>query len=65
MYLTTPIVLRAARIEPVPSTNMKPLCFAGGDGLVELWVEIETAADFKLAPDSAEPTIEEGDTVLF
>jgi CheY-specific phosphatase CheX len=65
VYITTPIVLRAARIEPLPRHNQKPRTFSAAPGSVELWVEVETAPDFKLKPEAAEATLNEGDAILF
>jgi CheY-specific phosphatase CheX len=65
VYITTPIVLRAARIEPLPRHNLKPRTFSASPGSVKLWVEVDTAADFKLEPEAAEATLSEGDTILF
>jgi CheY-specific phosphatase CheX len=65
VYVTTPIVLRGARIEPLPRHNLRPRTFDGASGSVELWVEVETAADFKLTPEAAETTLSEGDAIRF
>lgn len=65
VYITTPIVLRGARIEPLPRRNLKPVVFEGGGGKLSLWVEIETAPDFQLAPEAIEETASEGDALLF
>jgi hypothetical protein len=65
VYITTPIVLRAARVEPMPQGGLKPRLFAAPEGNVELWVEIEIAPDFTLAPEAAEATVDEGDAILF
>jgi CheY-specific phosphatase CheX len=65
VYITTPIVLRAARVEPVPKGDWKPRAFAAADGIVELWVEVETAADFQLTPGAAETTLSVGESILF
>lgn len=66
VYITTPIVLRAARVEPLPHHNLRPRSFSAPEGgLVELWVEVETAPDFKLSPEATEGTLTEGDTILF
>jgi hypothetical protein len=65
VYITTPIVLRGARIEPSPRKNLKPAVFEAPGGLLHLWVEVETAPDFVLTPETAEETIGEGEALLF
>jgi len=65
VYVTTPIVLRGARIEPLPRRHLTPRVFKGGGGTLSLWVEIETAPDFALAKDVIEETANEGDALLF
>lgn len=65
VYITTPIVLRATRIEPLPRTTLMPRSFHAHNGLVKLWVEVETTPDFQMVPGSAEEAIAEGETLLF
>jgi len=65
VYITTPIVLRGARIEPLPRRNLTPRVFKGGGGTLSLWVEIETAPDFVLAEEVIEETAAEGEALLF
>lgn len=65
VYITTPIVLRGARIEPSPNKQMQPAIFDAGGGTLHLWVEVETAPDFALSPETAEETIGEGEALLF
>lgn len=65
VYITTPIVLRGARIEPSPRKNLKPSVFEAPGGLLHLWVEVETAPEFVLTPETAEETIGEGEALLF
>jgi hypothetical protein len=66
VYITTPIVLRGARIEPMPRRHMTPRYFTGGGGSLSLWVEVDTAPDFKLDKKAlAEEAADEGDALLF
>lgn len=66
VYITTPIVLRGARIEPLPRRHLTPRSFRGGGGALSLWVEVETAPDFKLDKDALdEDSANEGDALLF
>jgi CheY-specific phosphatase CheX len=65
VYITTPIVLRATRVEPLPRVKLVPRSFGAKDGSVALWVEVEVAPDFKLQPEAAETPIAEGETLLF
>ena len=65
VYITTPIVLRATRIEPLPRHKLVPRSFSASDGTVALWVEVEVTPDFKLAPETAETPVAEGETLLF
>jgi hypothetical protein len=63
VYITTPIVLRAARIEPMPKRAVQPIGFHGDGGAVAIWVEVETSHDFRFAP--GEEPVAEGETLLF
>jgi hypothetical protein len=66
VYITTPVVLRGARIEPLPSRHLTPRSFKGGGGTLSLWVEVETAPDFKLDKEALdEESANEGDALLF
>ncbi|MDB4972732.1 MAG: hypothetical protein JWN48_1073 [Myxococcaceae bacterium] len=66
VYITTPIVLRATRIEPLPRRKLSPRSFAcSSGGTVELWVEVEVGPDFSWDASSAEVPIGEGETLLF
>lgn len=65
VYITTPIVLRGARIEPSPRKHIKPAVFEAPGGVMHLWVEVETAPDFALQPETAEETVGEGEALLF
>jgi len=63
VYITTPIVLKATRIEPLPRRTLMPRAFTAADGTVALWVEVEITPDFQLVP--GDPPIPEGETLLF
>lgn len=64
VYITTPIVLRATRIEPLPRRNLQPRTFEAVGGDVALWVEVETAPDFSFA-ENVEVPVGEGEALLF
>lgn len=63
VYITTPIVLRATRIEPLPRRTLVPRTFKAADGTVALWVEVEITPEFQLTP--GEEPVAEGETLLF
>jgi CheY-specific phosphatase CheX len=66
VYITTPIVLRATRIEPLPRRKLVPRGFRSeSGGSIALWVEVEIAPDFCIVPSNAEQPIAEGETLLF
>jgi hypothetical protein len=66
VYITTPIVLRATRIEPLPRRKLVPRGFTGeSGGSVALWVEVEIGAGFKKLPVAVELPAAEGETLLF
>jgi CheY-specific phosphatase CheX len=64
VYITTPIVLRAMRIEPLPRHEILPRAFRAAGGVIALWVEVETTPGFVLVP-TGESSIAEGETLLF
>jgi CheY-specific phosphatase CheX len=64
VYITTPIVLRATRIEPLPRRQLIPSSFRGGQGSLALWVEVDTTPEFVLSPPNELP-VAEGETLLF
>ncbi|HEX5656854.1 MAG TPA: chemotaxis protein CheX [Polyangiales bacterium] len=64
VYITTPIVLRATRIEPLPRKPLRPCSFRGGEGSLALWVEVDTTPQFVLSPPDELP-VAEGETLLF
>jgi CheY-specific phosphatase CheX len=64
VYITTPIVLRATRIEPLPRRKLEPSGFTAANGSIALWVEVDTSPDFVLSPPDEMP-VAEGETLLF
>jgi CheY-specific phosphatase CheX len=65
VYITTPIVLRATRIEPLPRRKLTPRAFTAVGGKVALWVEVETSPEFKITENAVEIPIGEGEALLF
>lgn len=66
VYITTPIVLRATRIEPLPRRKLVPRGYSlKTGGTVSLWVEVEIGPDFQLAPNEGETPVAEGETLMF
>jgi len=65
VYITTPIVLRATRIEPLPRRKLHPRAFTGRGGNVALWVEVETSPEFVISEGAVETPVAEGETLLF
>jgi len=66
VYITTPIVLRATRIEPLPRRKLVPRGFSlKSGGTVSLWVEVEIGPDFVMTPNEAEVPVAEGETLMF
>jgi CheY-specific phosphatase CheX len=65
VYITTPIVLRATRIEPLPRHTLVPKIFTAANGAVNLWVEVETSPEFEMVPGAVEEAVAEGETLLF
>lgn len=64
VYITTPIVLRATRIEPLPRRKLQPRAFAARGGRVTLWVEVEISPEFTVS-EAAELPVSEGETLFF
>lgn len=65
VYITTPIVLRATRIEPLPRRKLTPRAFSAAGGKVSLWVEVETSPEFKFGEPGEEVPVSEGEALLF
>lgn len=64
--MSIPVVLTATQLTPLPQTKADPLCFAVGDGVVTVWLEVEADADLVLAEPSADSMIAaEGEAMLF
>ena len=64
VYITTPIVLRATRIEPLPRRKLAPRGFTALNGTIALWVEVETASDFRMGT-TEDTAVAEGEALLF
>jgi CheY-specific phosphatase CheX len=64
VYITTPVVLRGTRMEPLPAVDIAPRTFTTADGSLLLWVEVETGPDFEISP-SPGPVVSEGEAILF
>jgi hypothetical protein len=66
VYITTPIVLQGARIEPLPRHRLLHQQFTAAGGVVSMWVEVETTPDFVLSDEAAEESgAVEGEALLF
>jgi len=66
VYITTPIVLRATRIEPLPRRKLVPRGFSlKTGGTVSLWVEVEIGPDFAITANAGEVPAAEGETLMF
>lgn len=65
VYITTPIVLQGARIEPLPRRELKSHQFEAMGGRVSLWVEVETTPDFVLSNEPEEEVAAEGEAMMF
>jgi CheY-specific phosphatase CheX len=64
VYITTPVVLRGTRIEPLPTEGALPRVFRSTEGTVVLWIQVETSPDFtQSAPGEA--CAAEGEAILF
>jgi len=46
--LSTPVVLQGEHVAPLPRRVLIPAAFAGTEGTVLVWVDVETKADFQL-----------------
>jgi hypothetical protein len=64
VYITTPIVLQGARIEPLPRHRFRQQLFESDNGKVALWVEAETAPEFVLSDGPVEEAVAEGEAML-
>jgi CheY-specific phosphatase CheX len=64
VYITTPIVLRATRIEPLPRRELAARVLRGAGGTISLWCEVEVSADFKLNVPG-QIAVAEGEALLF
>lgn len=65
LALTTPVVLQGLRLEPLPKHEAEPVIFKGANGMVLVWVEIETVAGFELQAEGPSQTAAMGDIQVF
>jgi CheY-specific phosphatase CheX len=65
LALGTPVVLQGLRVQPLPKNEAAPCVFAGGNGMVWVWMEIETANDFVLAAEGPSQTASMGEIQVF
>lgn len=66
--LTTPVVLRGVRLEPLPLRHLEPTIFSSADGDIMVWVEVEAATGFQFGserPGGGAGHAEEGEMLLF
>lgn len=63
--LTTPIVLRGIRIQPLPKRPIDPVTFDSGHGVVLAWLEVEVEQDFVLPDRRPADAGETGELMLF
>lgn len=64
VYITTPIVLKAMRIEPLPRRKIVPRALQAAGGPISLWVEVEVSPDFTQSVPGEIP-VSEGEALLF
>jgi CheY-specific phosphatase CheX len=65
LALTTPVVLQGLRLEPLPKHEAEPAIFSGANGMVLVWVEVETVAGFELQAEGPSQTAAMGDIQVF
>lgn len=63
--LTTPIVLRGIRIQPLPKRPIDPVTFESDRGVVLAWLEVEVEQDFVLPDPRPADAGETGELMLF
>lgn len=64
--LSTPIVIQGEHIAPLPRQILQPAIFRAHDGLVAVWVDVETTPDFTLGePIPIEAPSEDGEALFF
>lgn len=54
-YVTGPVVVRGQHLAPLPRSELPPLAFSAPRGQVFVWVEVETAKDFRLSLAPSRP----------
>ncbi len=65
LALNTPVVLQGLRVQPLPKHEAAPAVFKGGNGMVWVWVELETATGVVLAPEGPSQTASMGEIQVF
>ena len=65
LALSTPVVLQGLRVEPLPKNQAAPSVFTGASGLVIVWVEVETSADYVLNPEGPSQSAAMGEIQVF
>jgi hypothetical protein len=55
IYLNLPAVLRGQHLAPLPRRELEPIKFTVEEGVIAVWLEIETSPGFQLDPGSTEP----------
>jgi hypothetical protein len=65
VFVTTPIVLTGARVQPIPRGLLLPSVFAAAGGNVLVWVEAESGHDLILSTEARIESAEEGEILLF
>jgi hypothetical protein len=64
--LTTPIVLRGMRLQPLPRTTIAPTTFCCGNGRILAWIEVEVESGYSLPPPRSRAAAgETGELMLF
>jgi hypothetical protein len=65
LALSVPVVLQGIRVEPLPKNESAPSVFTAGNGLVMVWVEIETLVDYVLDPEGPSQSAALGEIQVF
>jgi CheY-specific phosphatase CheX len=65
VYITTPVVMQGARVQPRSPRGLKQTSFSYGAGGITLWVDVEIADGFALSEYAEIEGIAEGEGMLF
>lgn len=63
--LSTPVVLQGEHLAPLPRQLLVPIAFTTEDGMVLVWVDIETHPGFSPHAAAGSQTVPTGDEALF